>query len=236
VAAERVDDAVAIPGGLSFLIHEDFHADVPGLEEFPKDQWPNVPLVFETYHLMVGLGTVFIGLTLLALFFLWRGTLFEQRWLMVIFVFAVVGPYLANQAGWVSAEAGHQPFIVYPQVTWPADGSPHPHMETGPGSAFLKTADGLSSRRVVGSDQVLGSIVMFSLIYVGLFAVWVYVLNDKIRHGPEETTAAPPRSTTTDDLVETAARRLDKPSGYSLTEPRRGVPGETVEESVPPKE
>jgi len=233
--AERVDYAIAVPGGLSFLVHEDFKADIPGLEEFPRDQWPNVPLVFQTYHLMIALGASFIGLTLLALFFLWRGTLFEQRWLMAVFVVAVVGPYLANQAGWVSAEAGRQPFIVYPKVTWPADGSPHPHLEMNAGDAFLKTADGLSSRKVVGSDQVFGSIVMFSVIYVLLFAVWVYVLNDKIHHGPEETAATPPPSTTASDLVETAARRVN-PSGYSLTEPDRDTPGKTVEESVPPKE
>ena len=125
----RVDYAVAVPGGLSFLVHEDFNAAVPGLDQFPKEDWPNVPLVFQTYHLMVGLGAAFIGLTLLALFFLWRGTLFEKRWLMGVFVVAVVGPYLANQAGWVSAEAGRQPFIVYPQVTWDDDKPPKPHMQ-----------------------------------------------------------------------------------------------------------
>ena len=64
---------------------------------------------------MVGLGTPFIGLTLLGLFFRWRGTLFEKRWLLWVFVFAVVGPYLANQAGWVATEVGRQPFIVYPE-------------------------------------------------------------------------------------------------------------------------
>jgi len=67
---------------------------------------------------------------------------------------------------------------------------------------------------------VFGSIVMFSVIYVLLFAVWVYILNDKIRHGPDETAATPPPSTTAGDLVETAARRVN-PSGYSLTEPHR---------------
>ena len=81
--AGRLDYAVAIPGGLSFLVHEDFHASVPGLDQFPKEDWPNVPLVFQTYHVMVGLGVAFIVLTLLGLFFLWRGTLFEKRWLML---------------------------------------------------------------------------------------------------------------------------------------------------------
>ena len=221
--AERVDYRVAVPGGLSFLVHEDFTRPLPGLEEFPKDLWPNVPLVFQTYHLMVGLGAVFIGLSALALFFLWRNTLFEKRWLMGVFVVAVVGPYLANQAGWVCAEAGRQPFVVYPRVSWPADGSPHPHMEMEKDDIFLKTADGLSDRKVVGPDQVVGSIAMFSVIYVLLFAVWVYVLNAKIHHGPEAVDPAPPADTKPGTLAEAAARRAN-PSGFSLTEVRREQP------------
>jgi cytochrome d ubiquinol oxidase subunit I len=216
--AGRVDYGVAIPGGLSFLVHDDFHAPVPGLDQF-KDDLPNIPLVFQTYHLMVGLGAGFIGLTLLALFFLWRRTLFEKRWLMAVFVAAVVGPYLANEAGWVSAEAGRQPFIVYPQVTW--EDPLHPRMHTEPGAIFLRTEKGLSSDKVVGGDQVLGSIVMFSVIYVLLFAVWVYVLNSKIHHGPDEADAPPPPADKPENLVEAAARRTN-PSGFSLTEVRRG--------------
>jgi cytochrome d ubiquinol oxidase subunit I len=220
-AAGRVDYGVAVPGGLSFLVHESFTAPVPGLEEFPRDDWPNVPLVFQTYHLMVGLGTLFIVLTLLALFFLWRRTLFEKRWLMAVFVVAVAGPYVANQAGWVSAEAGRQPFVVYPKTHWPEDGSPHPRWEMAKGDIFLRTADGLSNRDVVGADQVLGSIVLFSLVYVLLFAVWVYVLNTKIHHGPDEAAAPPPPETKPEGLAEAAARRAN-PSGFSLTEVRRG--------------
>lgn len=217
--AGRLDYAVAVPGGLSFLVHEDFSASVPGLDQFPKEDWPNVPLVFQTYHVMVGLGAAFIALTLLGLFFLWRGTLFEKRWLMLVFVVAVVGPYLANQAGWVSAEAGRQPFVVYPHVTWTDDNPPKPRMEMAKGDIFLKTADGLSNRKVVGPGQVVGSIVMFSVVYVLLFAVWVYVLTGKIRHGPEEAGKPPPPSTKPGDLVEAAAR-LANPAGFSLTETR----------------
>ncbi len=225
--ARRVDYGLAVPGGLSFLVHEDFTRPIPGLEEFPERDWPNVPLVFQTYHLMVGLGAAFIGLTLLALFFLWRRTLFEKRWLMAIFVVAVVGPYLANEAGWVSAEAGRQPFVVYPIVTWEAggDGQTHPHMHTDKGDIFLRTEQGATSGRVVGADQVLGSILMFSVIYVLLFAVWVYVLHGKIRHGPDEPDAPAPPDTKPEDLVEAAARRTN-PAGFSLTEVRKARPPE----------
>ena len=89
------------------------------------------------------------------------------------------------------------------------------------GDLFLKTADGLSNRKVVGPGQVIGSIVMFTVVYALLFAVWVYVLNSKIQHGPEEAEKPPPAATRPGDLVEAAAR-LANPAGFSLTEtPRR---------------
>ena len=146
----------------------------------------------------------FIVLTLLGLFFRWRGTLFEKRWLLWIFVVAVVGPYLANEAGWVATEVGRQPFIVYPEhaerMERGADGLVK--MQGG-----LRTIDGISSSRVVGREQVIGSIMMFSVIYALLFAVWVYVLHSKIRHGPEEA-APPPSETSTKALIETVGTPL----------------------------
>ena len=84
------------------------------------------------------------------------------RWLLWAFVLAVPGPYLANEAGWTTAEVGRQPWLVY---------------------GLLRTRDGLSA--AVKADMVLASILMFSFVYLLLFAVWVYVMNDKIQHGPE---------------------------------------------------
>ncbi len=152
---------VAVPGGLSWLVHFDVDEPVAGLDQFPEEDWPNVGLVFQTYHLMISLGMVFIGLSLLGMFYWWRGTLFEQRWLLRIYVVAVVGAYVANQAGWVSAEAGRQPWIVYD---------------------LLRTSDALSEN--VTGEMVLTSILMFGAVYAMLFAVWVFVLNGKIQHGP----------------------------------------------------
>jgi cytochrome d ubiquinol oxidase subunit I len=216
--AGTVRFGLAIPGGLSFLVHDDFAAPIPGLEEFPTDVRPPVRVPFLSYHLMVGLGGAFIGLTLMALFFRLRGTLFEKRWLMAIFVVAIFGPYLANQAGWVATEVGRQPFVVYPPVTWEG-GKPvmHPNGD-GP---VLRTRDALSSSEVVTPSQVLGSIAMFSFIYLMLFAVWIYVINAKIQHGPDEAEPPPPAATAAEDLLEAAARRAN-PSGYSLTESRQG--------------
>ena len=161
--AQEVRYGVEIPGLLSFLVHEDFETPVAGLDQIPEADRPPVLIPFLTYHVMIGLGTAFIGLTSLASVLLWRKRLFEQRWLLWVFVFAVIGPYVANQAGWIATEVGRQPWVVY---------------------GLLRTEDAVS--KVVPADQVLGSLVLFSFAYVALFALWVFVLNEKIRHGPSE--------------------------------------------------
>jgi cytochrome d ubiquinol oxidase subunit I len=189
---ERVRYGVEVPGLLSFLVYDDFNKPVQALDQTPPEDRPPVALPFLTYHLMVALGGVFIILTVFALYLRWRGTLFDKRWLMAIFVVAVAGPYFANQAGWVAAETGRQPWIVY---------------------GHLRTADGLS-KSVVG-EQVLGSIVTFSLIYLLLFAIWVFVLDRKIRHGPEEEREEAPAVTPPGGLAEALAQ-LAKPAGHSM--------------------
>jgi cytochrome d ubiquinol oxidase subunit I len=199
----RVKYGVGIPGGLSFLVHDSFTADVTGLDKFRPEDRPPVRLPFFTYHLMVGLGTVFIGLTLFALFLRWRGTLFEWRRLMWVFVFAVGGAYAANQAGWVTAEVGRQPFVVYP-----------PNAKDLDMSGGLRTAEAVSTSSVVSGEQVLGSIVMFSFIYILLFAVWVFVLHSKIRHGPDEPEQPPAPS---GGLLDAMAPARADPSERSMT-------------------
>jgi cytochrome d ubiquinol oxidase subunit I len=185
-AAREVRYAVAIPGGLSFLVHRDASKPVPGLDKFARTDWPPVAIPFYSFHLMVALGTAFIGLTTLALFFWWRGTLFQQRWLMGVFVVAVLGPYAANEAGWTTAEVGRQPWLVY---------------------GLLRTADGVS--KTVQPEAVLASILMFGFIYLLLFCVWVYVMNDKIQHGPEPLPEGPdvtPRG----GFLDVAAGKVDE--------------------------
>jgi len=172
---------VKMPYLLTFLMYRDFKTPVSGLDRFRPEDRPPIKIPFMTYHVMIALGTGFAGLTVLGVFFLWRGTLFEKRWLMWVFVFAVLGAYMANQAGWVSAEVGRQPFIVYPKVVQRADGNFD--MIGG-----MRTVDGLSNRKVVVADQVLASIILFTLVYILLFAVFVFVLNTKIQHGPDEPT------------------------------------------------
>ena len=152
---------VEIPGLLSFLVHRDFTTPVPGLDKFEPDT-PPVAIPFFSFHVMVALGTYFIALTLYALWCLIRGTLFQKKWLLRVFVFSVIGPFIANELGWVAAEVGRQPWIVY---------------------NLLRTSEAVSQNIV--APQVLGSILMFAVIYALLFVLWIWLLNDKIQKGPE---------------------------------------------------
>jgi cytochrome bd ubiquinol oxidase subunit I len=153
-----------IPGGLSFLTHYDFSAPVRGLNSFPEADRPSaLNAIFQFYHLMVAIGMALIGLTLFGCWQWWRGKLFTNRWLLMVFVGAAVLPQIANQVGWFSAEMGRQPWVVY---------------------GHLRTADALS--KVVTANQVLFSLIMFALVYLLLFALFVYLLNKKIQHGPDD--------------------------------------------------
>ena len=155
---------ISIPGGLSFLTYWDFDAPVKGLNYFPEDERPTaLNAIFQFYHLMVAIGMALIGLSLYGGWLWWRGKLFEKRWVLQIFVWAVLLPQIANQVGWFAAEMGRQPWVVY---------------------GHLRTSDALS--KVVTANQVLFSLIMFSIVYVLLFALFVYLLNKKIQHGPDD--------------------------------------------------
>ena len=160
---QKVNFGVAIPGMLSYLISGTTEQKVIGLNSFPKDEIPPVNVVFQAYHLMVAIGFTLIALSLLGIFFWWRGTLFDKKWMLWIFVISVLGPQIANQVGWITAEVGRQPWIVY---------------------GILKTSEALS--KAVEAGQVWFSLIMFTIIYFFLFILFIYLLNDKIKHGPEE--------------------------------------------------
>jgi cytochrome bd ubiquinol oxidase subunit I len=156
---------IKIPGGLSFLTHGSFNAPVTGLNAFPKTERPSaVNFVFQTYHIMISIGMFLIALTLTACFLLWKKKLFSQKWLMTIFIWAVLLPQVANQAGWYAAEVGRQPWVVY---------------------GLLRTSDALSKE--VKAEQVVFSLALFSLVYTLLLVLFLYLLNKKIVHGPEMT-------------------------------------------------
>ena len=151
-----------LPGMLSFLVHGDTTKPLPGLSAVPREERPPVQAVFQSYHAMVGIGSALLGLSALGALFLWRGWLFESRWLLGLFVLAALGPQAANQLGWFTAEVGRQPWIVY---------------------GIMRTSEGIS--RAVDAGQVLGSLLLFGLIYLLLFALFIFLLGVKIQHGPQ---------------------------------------------------
>ncbi|MEL6733557.1 MAG: cytochrome ubiquinol oxidase subunit I, partial [Bacteroidota bacterium] len=155
---------IAIPGGLSFLTEMDFDAEVKGLNHFPEDERPHaVNAIFQFYHIMISIGMFLIGLTLYASFRWWKGDVFQQKWLLQVFVLSVILPQIANQVGWYAAEMGRQPWVVY---------------------GLLRTSDALS--QAVTANQVWFSLIMFTIIYLILFTLFIYLLNKKIKHGPYE--------------------------------------------------
>ncbi|MDD5350974.1 MAG: cytochrome ubiquinol oxidase subunit I, partial [Chthoniobacteraceae bacterium] len=167
-AGRNVRFGVAIPGMLSYLVHGDAQKPVQGLDSFAPRDRPPVNAVFQTYHAMVAIGMGLIALAAVSVIQWARGRLFTQRWLLGLLVPAVLGPQLANQLGWASAEIGRQPWIV---------------------QGMLRTADAFSKN--VGKEAILASLALFSLVYALLFAVFIFLLNHKIQNGPDDTDPSP---------------------------------------------
>jgi len=126
VNRQRLDNPLVVPRALSFLTYQRWGAQVKGLNEFPKDVWPdNIPILYFSYHIMVGLGTAFVGAMAMAAFSLWRGTLYTARPLLWMLMLMLPFPYIATTAGWVTAELGRQPWIIYGLMRTPMGVSPH---------------------------------------------------------------------------------------------------------------
>ena len=151
-----------LPGGLSFMLHQNFTTPVTGLNAFPEEDRPSqVNAVFQFYHLMVAIGMFLIVLSLFALVQWKRGKLFENKWLLWTFVFTAILPQLANQFGWFAAEMGRQPWVVY---------------------GLLRTSDALS--KSVQANQVLFSLILFFIVYTILLLLFIYLMNKAIQKGP----------------------------------------------------
>jgi cytochrome bd ubiquinol oxidase subunit I len=153
--AQSLDNPISIPKALSFLTYRRWEARVQGLNEFPKDQWPdNIALLYYSYHIMVGLGTIFIGITAVAAFLLWRRRLFETRWMLWIVMLSFPFPFIANTAGWLTAELGRQPWLVY---------------------GLMRTEAGFSHKVSAGNGlfTLLGFMGMYTVLSIlFLFLVW----------------------------------------------------------------
>src|SRR5262249_18526971 len=114
VAERRLDNPIRVPGMLSFLAFGTFHSDVPGLGAFPQDTWPtNIELLYYSFHMMAGLGTIFIALMALATLQEIRGRLDRSHRLLWVLMLAFPFPFIANTAGWMTSELGRQPWLVY---------------------------------------------------------------------------------------------------------------------------
>jgi cytochrome d ubiquinol oxidase subunit I len=158
---EQKTTGISIPGGLSFLVHQDFKQPIIGLNNFQKEDRPGqVNAVFQFYHIMIAIGMFLIGLTLYASFLWWKGKLFEYKWLLWIFSYSVILPQIANQVGWFTAEMGRQPWVVYGQ---------------------LRTSAAFSQE--VSANQIIFSLVFFTLVYTLLLLLFIYSVNKKIKHG-----------------------------------------------------
>jgi cytochrome d ubiquinol oxidase subunit I len=161
--ANQTTTGIKVPCLLSFLAYQDFNATVTGLKAFPPQQYPPINLVFQVYHVMINLGVVYIAIGLLgALLYFWKRKVFELRWVLWLFVITVFFTIVSIIAGWWTAEVGRQPWIVY---------------------GLLPTA--LAGSPTLSATDVAISMVMFLVLYTTLFAVFIYLLNEKIQHGPD---------------------------------------------------
>ena len=157
-----LDNPLILPKFLSFLTYKRFAAEVKGLEEFPEDSWPdNIPLVYYAYHIMVGLGTIFLATMSLALFLRWRGKLFQAKWMLWAILLSAPFPYIATTAGWMTAELGRQPWIVY---------------------GLLKTAEGVTPH--LTSGNALFTLIGFLGMYFVLGLLYLFSVSKVVKNLP----------------------------------------------------
>ncbi len=163
VKERKLDNPVGVPMVLSFLAFGRFNAEVKGLNAFPEADWPdNIELLYYSFHVMVGLGTMFIGLMGLAVLFGWRGWLEKTPPLLWALMLAFPFPYIANTAGWMTAELGRQPWLVY---------------------GLLRTADGASP--TVHAGSTLFTLIGFCGLYLVLGLAFLFLVGREVTHGPE---------------------------------------------------
>jgi cytochrome bd ubiquinol oxidase subunit I len=177
VENRRIDNPIVLPRALSFLIYQNWNAEVKGLEGFPEKNWPdNVPLLYYSYHVMVGLGTIFIAIMVVAAFLLWRRRLYGSRWMLWMLMLAIPFPFIANTAGWFVAELGRQPWLAY---------------------GLFRTSEGVSS--LLSSGSVLFTLIGFAGMYLIMGLLYIVLMVREGDHGPEaesETRESPEGLTT----------------------------------------
>lgn len=160
---QRLDNPIYVPKVLSFITHRRWEAEVKGLNDFPQDQWPdNIPLLYYSYHIMVGLGTIFIAITMIAARLLWKQTLFNAHWMLWTLMLSFPFPYIANTAGWITAEIGRQPWVVH---------------------GLMRTEHGFSFN--VAAGNALFTLIGFMGMYTLLSMLFLLLMWREIEHGPD---------------------------------------------------
>ena len=154
---------IGIPGLLSFLIDFNPNYEVKGLSEFPKDERPPVILPFYSYHIMIFLGFYFILISIIGIYLFLRKKIYDKKWYLKTLLYSIPLPYIANEFGWIGAEVGRQPWAVY---------------------KVLKTKDAISPS--VPAGQILFSLIMFSIIYLSLLIIFIYLMKKFVKIGFEE--------------------------------------------------
>ncbi len=159
----RLDNPIVIPRMLSFLTYQRWHAAIKGLNDFPRDQWPdNVPLLYFSYHIMVGLGTLLAAVMGVSLLLLTFGRLYGNRAMLWILMLSFPFPYIATTAGWMTAEIGRQPWIVY---------------------GLMRTSEGTSNHVSAGSGMF--TLLGFMGLYTVLAMLFLFLIWREVEHGPE---------------------------------------------------
>jgi len=163
VEHRKLDNPLKVPKMLSFLTYQKWTAKVQGLDSFPEDQWPDrISLLYYSYHVMVGLGTIFIAVMVLAVILLWRGRLYASRWMLWLLMISIPLPYIANTAGWMTAELGRQPWLIY---------------------GLMRTAHGVSPK--VGAGNAWFTLIGFMGLYTVLAILFLFLIWREIEIGPE---------------------------------------------------
>ena len=168
VAAQRLDNPIEVPGALSFLAYGHFGSFVHGLNDFPKDAWPdNLELLYYSFHIMITLGTLFIVLMGFATLQNWRGRLESSRLLLWVLMLAFPYPYIANTLGWMTAELGRQPWLIY---------------------GLFHTRDGYS--KVVSNGDAIFTLIGFTGLYFVIGLLFLGLTGREIGKGPKEPAVA----------------------------------------------
>jgi len=165
VQNKRLDNPLLVPRMLSFLTYQRWGAEVKGLDAYPREDWPdNISLLYYSYHVMVGLGTIFIAIMVAAAWKLWRGTLFESKAMLWTLMLSLPFPYIANTAGWMTAEMGRQPWLIY---------------------GLMRTSEGASPQ--VSAGNAWFTLIGFFGMYTMLSILFLFLVYREIEHGPEPT-------------------------------------------------